>query len=688
MHSHAPKITSLLMTLILACLASGQNASMAAPNGVPQMISYAGVLKDGAGKVVSTTAGVTFLLYKEDQGGAPLWLETQSVSPDKSGHFTVQLGASSAHGLPSDLFQSGEARWLAVQIAGEAEQPRVLLVAVPYAMKAADAQTLGGLPASAFVLAAPANGTLSSGAAGSVTSGTSSLPPASAVTTNGGTANTLPLFSTGTDIENSAISQTGSGTIARIGIGTATPVSTLDVKGGATVRGVLSLPATGVATATAGKSSQPESFIASTFNAPAATAINQTFQWKAEPANNDTSNPSGILSLLYGSGTTAPADTGLRIGPKGIIAFAPGQTFPGGGGGSVSSVGLSAPASDFTVTGSPVTTSGTLGLNWTVAPTSANTANAIVKRDASGGFSSGSVFAVDTLGNVGVSGYSPSNYGVAGQSGSVAGVYGTSTNANGLGIFGWSQNSGDGIDGVSNSGRGMYGSVKQGQGVMGESFGTTTLNGLGPEGVVGLSHNALGHGVYAQNYDPNGLGLIALGGSAGVEGVGTSSFGVSGISTNGVGVIGSSTNGAGVSGSSTNGPAFQATGNVQQDRTSSGWMKAMVYLDRQTPPNIVRCFNSVLAGPAASIPPCGITVNAPVVGRAVLDFGFTVSDRFISVQPVELNNSSNVSVLFCLQSDGPNCGLGKLLVPNTNQVFTYSNDNSGQAATAFYLFVY
>ena len=48
------------------------------------------------------------------------------------------------------------------------------------------------------------------------------------------------------------------------------------------------------------------------------------------------------------------------------------------GSGTVSSVGLTAPASDFAVTGSPVTSSGTLGLNWTVAPTDLNTANAIV----------------------------------------------------------------------------------------------------------------------------------------------------------------------------------------------------------------------------------------------------------------------------------------------------------------------
>ena len=139
MNSLTLKLANLFVALTLGGLAAAQNASTAGPNSVPPMISYAGVLRDSAGKMAPSTTGVTFLIYKDEQGGAPLWLETQSVTPDKTGHFTVQLGASSAHGLPPDLFQSGEARWLAVQIAGEAEQPRVLLVAVPYAMKAGDA---------------------------------------------------------------------------------------------------------------------------------------------------------------------------------------------------------------------------------------------------------------------------------------------------------------------------------------------------------------------------------------------------------------------------------------------------------------------------------------------------------------------------------------------------------------------
>ena len=53
------------------------------------------------------------------------------------------------------------------------------------------------------------------------------------------------------------------------------------------------------------------------------------------------------------------------------------------------------PGSDFTVSGSPVTGSGTLNLGWTVAPTSANTANAIVKRDGSGNFAGNIVSAND-----------------------------------------------------------------------------------------------------------------------------------------------------------------------------------------------------------------------------------------------------------------------------------------------------
>jgi hypothetical protein len=80
-----------------------------------------------------------------------LWIETQTVPLDASGKYTVLLGATKAEGIPMELFTSGEAQWLSIRVEGQPEQPRVLLVSVPYALKAAEADTLAGHAASEFV---------------------------------------------------------------------------------------------------------------------------------------------------------------------------------------------------------------------------------------------------------------------------------------------------------------------------------------------------------------------------------------------------------------------------------------------------------------------------------------------------------------------------------------------------------
>ena len=148
--------------------AVSEAATSAVSGAVPGVINYSGVLKDANGKLISGVTGVTFLLYKEEQGGAPLWIETQNITPDKSGRYSVTLGATKVDGSLADSFANGEARWLGVQIEEQPEQARVPLVAVPYALKAGDAQTIGGLPASAFVLA-NGNKTASASAASGTT---------------------------------------------------------------------------------------------------------------------------------------------------------------------------------------------------------------------------------------------------------------------------------------------------------------------------------------------------------------------------------------------------------------------------------------------------------------------------------------------------------------------------------------
>src|SRR5579863_492695 len=155
------------------------------PSALPRLVRFVGVLKDLNSRPLTGVVGVTFALYGEQTGGAALWLETQNVTADSSGHYSVLLGSTKPDGLPAEMFMSEQARWVGVQVSGQAEQPRVLLVSAPYALKAGDAETLGGLPPSAFMLAAPSQG--SSSLPG--TSATQSSPPPAGAVTGTGTVN-------------------------------------------------------------------------------------------------------------------------------------------------------------------------------------------------------------------------------------------------------------------------------------------------------------------------------------------------------------------------------------------------------------------------------------------------------------------------------------------------------------------
>ncbi len=166
-----------LATLLSTCVTSAQQA---ATTSVPTLIRYSGTLKDGQGAALasSTAVGVTFAIYKQQDGGAPIWIETQNVTPDAGGNYSVLLGSTTATGLPGDLFAQEEQRWLGVQVQGQAEQARVLLVSVPYAFKAHEAETLAGKSISDFVMAKDANAANSTAGAAS-NSGSGSTQTAS-----------------------------------------------------------------------------------------------------------------------------------------------------------------------------------------------------------------------------------------------------------------------------------------------------------------------------------------------------------------------------------------------------------------------------------------------------------------------------------------------------------------------------
>ncbi len=218
-------MSSVLSTLagagwLTACAAgvfllSGTQPARAQEKPAPRSVTFWGVATNPDGKPKTGVAGVTFSLYKEETGGAPLWMETQNVALDSAGGYTAQIGATHPDGLPIDLFASGQARWLEIQVEGQTPR-RVLLVSVPYALKAVDAETLGGLPASAFALAGgPSRApSLSPVDSGKPESARAAAVPAATVTGTG-TAGTLSVWTAASTLGNSEIAESG----GNVGIG-------------------------------------------------------------------------------------------------------------------------------------------------------------------------------------------------------------------------------------------------------------------------------------------------------------------------------------------------------------------------------------------------------------------------------------------------------------------------------------
>src|SRR5262249_14330171 len=151
--------------------------------------------------------------------GAPLFQETQQVTLDDRGRYSVVLGAAHADGIPASVFASGQWLGTVFERTGEVEGPRVRLTSVPYALRAAEADALGGHRASDYVLG---TGSTSS----SRTGGSKSTDVAAPADEQPGTVNFLAKYVGTTTVGNSALYENN----GQVGLGTTVPLDFLTVR--------------------------------------------------------------------------------------------------------------------------------------------------------------------------------------------------------------------------------------------------------------------------------------------------------------------------------------------------------------------------------------------------------------------------------------------------------------------------
>ena len=596
------RLTASFFTLImLLALAHAQTQTKAtSPSAeIPRLIKFNGIARDESGKPMSGVVGITFYLYKNEQGGAPLWLETQNVQADANGGYTVMLGTTKPDGLPLDLFTSGEARWLEVRI-GEQEQARVLLVSVPYAIKAHEAETLAGRSISDFVLNDSQMGTVTHSDTVSAighSSTSSATPPPPAGPTNFSGSNTTQIVGVTQSGSGTGVNATSTTHAALAGtitgaINTAVYGLASNTASGSTAAGVTGASNTQLGPGVQGVTSSPKGLgvqgvVNTTSGGTAVQGLNRATTGVSLGVEGQTSsvttNSSGVLGIeaaktgqVYGVSGNTNSTGPYAAAVSGFEGASTGQVF-GVNGGTNSPTNGSAG-----VNGSEGATTGAVYGVFGSAQSSTTNAMGVGGYE---GAKSGQVYAVDGYTTstgpfaAGVGGFEGATtgqvFGVAGgassttngsagvngnenaTSGVVYGVSGgtSSATANAAGVNGFAGAATGQVYGVNGNTRstGPYAAALNGyEGattgrVFGVSGSTPSTSGVGvsgfasatsgqTDGVQGTSASPNGNGVLGDNNATTGFAVGVTGVTNSPNGAGINGF--SNTSSGGIGVIG------------------------------------------------------------------------------------------------------------------------------------------------------
>src|SRR4051812_29693871 len=98
--------SSFIAVVLSASAISAQSTQSTSSPSVPRLINVSGVFRPADGQPARAVETVTFSIYADREGGAPMWQETQTVAIDAQGGYSLLLGASRPDGIPAAVFKS------------------------------------------------------------------------------------------------------------------------------------------------------------------------------------------------------------------------------------------------------------------------------------------------------------------------------------------------------------------------------------------------------------------------------------------------------------------------------------------------------------------------------------------------------------------------------------------------------
>ncbi len=125
--------------------------------GVPNLINYQGRLTDAQGSPVTGNRTMVVRVYDAPTGGNMTYEETIGTVAVANGTYSFQFGGA-GDGIIGVLV--GFSDYLALSVNGTEESKRTRLLAVPYALKSADAQALRAELVELGVIPTPASGNM------------------------------------------------------------------------------------------------------------------------------------------------------------------------------------------------------------------------------------------------------------------------------------------------------------------------------------------------------------------------------------------------------------------------------------------------------------------------------------------------------------------------------------------------